>query len=138
MQPKLTKYERAFVEDCKKLKIRVEKDEDGCPIAKPRTKGYKKIFTMTPWGTKKVAIMIQCEHKGRKKKMIDKISSKISSAEIFIEGDTEAIVLIARDDMENIKRPLKFFRERIMTEEQKVAITERLAKAREMRGNKNA
>ncbi len=133
MRLRLIKYEKEFVEQCRKLKITTTPDEDGTPIVRAKGKRLKKQLIMTPFQKGKFGIIILTTSTKTKNKFLKKIASLKVQSEVYVEGDTEAIVLVKNEEMEKVVRPMKFTRSRVLTPEQRNEIRERLQKARAAR-----
>ena len=76
-------------------------------------------------------IVILTNSNKTKNRFIKKIKDTQANSYVVVEGETEAVVLVKNDDMPKIINPLKFIRRKNLTDEQRKAIGERLAKARE-------
>ncbi len=135
MKIRLCKYEQDFMAQCKKLRLNVVKDTDFCPIVQAKGKRLRKILIMCPWKKTHFAIVILGNTCKQKNKFIRRVQDTGANNKVLLDGDTEAVVLVVNEDMAKIVRPLKFIRNKNLTDEQRKAIGERLAKAREAKND---
>lgn len=87
----MEEYEKKFIRVCKRNRIRLDKDETGCPVSRPRGKKKKRWFYMCPWSDEQSAIVITAPTVQRKKAL--KKQAKNVKCEVFVDGEQEAILL---------------------------------------------
>ena len=133
----LVKYEEEFVENCKSLNIRMQYDEDGCPICKSYKKTINKFIKVVPFTTNTIAIVIMNKTNKTIKSIIKKLNDKKVPTKIYTGGDGEATLEV---DNQFLKQVAKFFKmiKREISPERLKQLKENIEKARKAKNDRQS
>ncbi len=98
------KHEREFIVKCQELRLRLMKDEDFCPILRPRGKLRKKLYKICSWGPDKCDITITTNHPKTKKRIINMMECTKVPFEIKQNGDREAILVFSITELKKVAK----------------------------------
>jgi hypothetical protein len=107
----LVPYEHAFIKLCKKQKLRVRMDVDDSPVLFTQSKKKAALYKIGCWSKKQFDLTITATH-GKTKEKIIGIVKKLAESQkvgytIYVEGDTEAILLFDLKDLFVVAKALK-------------------------------